>query len=47
MTSLDSDDIKRVKIHPVKCSKCKLTIMAKPDDKMCPVCGDLLPARKK
>jgi rRNA maturation endonuclease Nob1 len=47
MTSLDPDEIKRVKVHPIKCSNCKLTVMVKPTEKVCPVCGDLLPARKK
>ena len=30
MTNLDPDEIKRVKLHPVKCSKCKLTEMVSP-----------------
>ena len=47
MTSLDPDEIKRVKVHPVKCPKCKANLMIKPTEKVCPVCGDLLPARKK
>jgi rRNA maturation endonuclease Nob1 len=42
MTSLDPDDIKRVKVHAVKCPKCKLTPMVKPDEKVCPVCGGFL-----
>jgi rRNA maturation endonuclease Nob1 len=41
MTSLDPAEIKRVKLHPVKCPKCKLTAMVKLDDKVCPVCGEL------
>ncbi len=47
MTNLDPDEIKRVKLHPVKCSKCKLTEMVKPDDKVCPVCGSSLPRPAK
>jgi rRNA maturation endonuclease Nob1 len=47
MTSLDPDEIKRVKVHPVKCSKCKLTVMVKLDDKVCPACGTALPVQKK
>jgi len=38
MTSLDPDEIKRVKVHPVKCPKCKLTVMVKPSEKKCPKC---------
>jgi hypothetical protein len=29
MTSFDPDDIKRVKLHSVKCPKCKLTVIVK------------------
>ena len=47
MTNLDPAEIKRVKLHPVKCSKCKLTEMVKPDDKVCPVCGSSLPRPAK
>jgi rRNA maturation endonuclease Nob1 len=47
MTSLDPDEIKRVKLHPVKCPKCKLTVMVKPTEKMCPVCGGSLPKPRK
>jgi rRNA maturation endonuclease Nob1 len=47
MTSLDPDEIKRVKLHPVKCPKCKLTVMVKPTEKVCPVCGSSLPVLKK
>jgi rRNA maturation endonuclease Nob1 len=43
MTSLDSDEIKRVKLHSVKCSKCKANLMIKPTEKVCPVCGGSLP----
>jgi rRNA maturation endonuclease Nob1 len=39
MTSLDPDEIKRVKLHPVKCSKCKADLMIRPSEKVCPVCG--------
>ena len=39
----DPDEIKRVKVHPVKCPKCKLTVMTRPDDKVCPVCDGALP----
>jgi len=47
LTSLDPDEIKRVKVRPVKCPKCKANLMIKPTEKVCPVCGDLMPARKK
>ena len=43
MTSLDPDEIKRVKLHPVKCPKCKADLMIKPTEKVCPVCGSSLP----
>lgn len=42
MTSLDPVEIKRVKLHPVKCPKCKLTVMVKPSEKKCPKCKYLL-----
>ena len=42
-----SDEIKRVKVHPVKCPKCKLTPMVKLDDKVCSVCGGPLPTPVK
>jgi rRNA maturation endonuclease Nob1 len=42
MTSFDPDEIKRVRVTPIKCPKCKLTVMARPEDKVCPVCGGLL-----
>jgi hypothetical protein len=38
MTSLDPDEIKRVKLYLVKCSKCKLTVKVKPSEKKCPKC---------
>lgn len=43
MTSFDPDEIKRVKLHAVKCSECKIAAMVKPGDEMCPVCGSALP----
>jgi len=42
MTSLDPDEIKRVKLHPVKCPKCKANLMIRPSEKVCPVCGNSL-----
>jgi rRNA maturation endonuclease Nob1 len=42
MTSLDPDEIKRVKLHPVKCPKCKANLMIRPSEKVCPVCGSSL-----
>ena len=42
MTSLDPDEIKRVKLHTVKCPKCKADLMIKATEKVCPVCGGLL-----
>jgi rRNA maturation endonuclease Nob1 len=47
MTSLDPDEIKRVKLHPVKCPKCKLTVRVKLDDKVCPACEGSLPKPEK
>jgi rRNA maturation endonuclease Nob1 len=47
MTSLDPDEIKRVKLYPVKCPKCKADLMVKPTEKVCPVCGGSLPTPKK
>jgi rRNA maturation endonuclease Nob1 len=47
MTSLDPDDIKRVKVHPVKCSQCKANLLIRPTEKVCPVCGGSLPVQKK
>ena len=38
-TSLDPDEIKRVKLHSVKCSKCKANLMVRPTEKVCPVVG--------
>ena len=38
MTSLDPDKIKRVKVHPVKCPRCRLTVEVKPSEKKCPKC---------
>ena len=38
MTSLDPDEIKRVKVHVVKCPECKLTVKVKPSEKKCPKC---------
>jgi hypothetical protein len=38
MSSLDPDEIKRVKVHVVKCPKCKLTVKVKPSEKKCPKC---------
>jgi rRNA maturation endonuclease Nob1 len=43
MTSLDPDEIKRVKLQAVKCPKCKADLMVRPDVKVCPVCGGKLP----
>jgi rRNA maturation endonuclease Nob1 len=47
MTSLDPDEIKRVKLHPVKCPRCKANLMIKPTEKVCPVCGSSLPKPEK
>ena len=38
MTSLDPDEIKRVKVHVGKCPGCKLTVKVKPSEKKCPKC---------
>jgi len=38
-TSLDPNEIKRVKLHPVKCPKCKANLMIRPTEKVCPVVG--------
>ena len=47
MTSLDLAEIEQVKLYLVKCSKCKLTIMIGPDDRVCPVCKSSLPKSEK
>ena len=47
MTHLDPDEIKRVKLHAVKCPKCKADLMVKPTEKVCPVCGGSLPKLEK
>ena len=33
------DEVKRVKVHPVKCPKCKANLMIRPTEKVRPVCG--------
>jgi uncharacterized Zn finger protein (UPF0148 family) len=38
MTNLDPDEIKRVKLYPLKCSKCKANLMIRPTKKVCPIC---------
>jgi len=47
MTSLDPKEIKRVKVHPVKCPRCKLTVMVRPEDEVCPVCESSLTIPQK
>ena len=42
MTSLDPEEINRVKDQPVKCTNCKLTVMVRPEGKVCPVCESSL-----
>jgi rRNA maturation endonuclease Nob1 len=42
MISLETVEIERAKLHPVKCSTCKVNLMIKPTEKVCPVCGGLL-----
>jgi rRNA maturation endonuclease Nob1 len=46
-SSLDPREIKRVKVYPVKCPKCKLTAVVKATVKVCPVCGGPLPSPGK
>ena len=41
--TLEPEEIKRVKLHRVKCSQCKANLMIKPTEKVCPVCGGSLP----
>ena len=38
MTSLEAVEIERAKLHPVKCSQCKVNLMIRPTDKVCPIC---------
>ena len=45
--TLDPDEIKRVKLHAVKCFMCKVNLMIRPTEKVCPVCGGALPTQKK
>ena len=47
MTSLETVEIERAKLHSVKCSKCKVNLMIKPTEKVCPVCGTALPAQER
>jgi rRNA maturation endonuclease Nob1 len=48
ITPLDPEEIKRIKVQPVKCPRCKLTVMVTPNDKVCPVCGsELLKSKKR
>ena len=42
-STFEPDEIKRAKLHPVKCSKCKANLMIRPTEKVCPVCGGSLP----
>jgi len=42
-----ADEIERVKVHPVKYPRCKLTVMVKLSDKVCPVCGSSLSKHAK
>ena len=46
--SIDPDEIKRVIVHPIKWSNCKLTVMLEPSDKVCPVYGSSfsIPAKR-
>ena len=43
MTSQDPDEIKRVKVHAVKCPKCKADLMLEPTEKVYPVSDSELP----
>jgi rRNA maturation endonuclease Nob1 len=45
--TLELDEIKRVKLHAVKCPKCKANLMIRPTEKVCPVCGTALPAQER
>jgi Zn finger protein HypA/HybF involved in hydrogenase expression len=47
MTILEAVEIERAKLHPVKCSKCKVNLMIRPTEKECPVCGSELPTPKE
>ena len=42
VTSLEPEEIKRVKVQPVKRPRCKLTVMVNTGEKVCPVCGSSL-----
>ena len=44
-TFLGPEENKRAKLHPVKCSMCKVNLMIRPTEEVCPVCGGSLPAR--
>ena len=43
MTSLDPVEIERAKLHSVKCPICKINLIVRPTEKVCPVCGNELP----
>ena len=47
MTSLDPNEIKRVKLYSVNCSKYKLAAVVQLDEIVCPVCGTGLPAQER
>jgi hypothetical protein len=47
MINLDPDEIKRVKLPPSKCPQCKANLIIRPTEKVCPVCGGLLPKPAK
>ena len=44
---MNPDEIKRVKLHSVKCPKCKINLMIRPTEKVCPVCRGMLEKNKK
>jgi rRNA maturation endonuclease Nob1 len=47
MTSLKPAEIERAKLHPVKCFMCKVNLLIRPTEKVCPVCGTALPAQER
>ena len=47
MTSLDPAEIERAKLNAIKCSLCKVSLMIRPSEKVCPVCGGSLSIPEK
>jgi rRNA maturation endonuclease Nob1 len=38
-STLEPDEIQKVKLHSAKCPKCKANLMIEPTEKVCSLCG--------